>query len=91
MRISKSRLREIILEELEETPTPELTESEILSENMLAALAPKIMEFIIKNPKMLQLLSNAMLPAIMKAMGGDEKTGGASDMQSMMASLTQEE
>ena len=91
MKISKSRLREIIVEELKGDRAPDLTESEILSENMLAALAPKIMEFIIKNPKMLQLLSNALLPAIMRAMGGGDKASGASDVQSMMASLTQEE
>jgi hypothetical protein len=93
MRIAKSRLKEIILEEIEEADqesTSDLTlaervlrlesalgntaldEGQLLAENpaLLASLAPQVINFVIKDPKIMQMLAGALMPLITKAISG---------------------
>jgi|TARA_Y100000310_G_scaffold70375_1_gene66008 hypothetical protein len=94
MRITKSRLKEIILEELrgDQTESP-LEESALLSESMLEVLAPKIIAFIVKNPKLLEMLAKAVGPIIAKTMGdekGGAEGGAMADLASAVSGITEE-
>jgi hypothetical protein len=76
MRVTKSRLKEIILEEVHGIEAEEqLQESYPLSEGMLASIAPKVVEFIIENPKIMEILSKALAPMLAKVLGGEEEGG----------------
>jgi len=132
MRIAKSRLKEIILEELgsvdegyreERThyainPDGNLSrildlekrlnsleeqvagigeplQEGLLNENMLASLAPKVIEFVVKNPKIMQMLAKALGPMLAKTMGGGDEEGGAaggamSDLAGAVGAITEE-
>ena len=132
MRIAKSRLKEIILEELgsvDEGYREERThyainpdgnlnrildlekrlnsledqvagigeplQEELLNENPLAALAPKVIEFVVKNPKILEMLAKALGPMLAKSMGGEDEKGGAAggamaDLAGAVGAITEE-
>ena len=132
MRIAKSRLKEIILEELgsvDEGYREERThyainpdgnlnrildlekrlnsledqvagigeplQEELLNENPLAALAPKVIEFVVKNPKILGMLAKALGPMLAKSMGGEDEKGGAAggamaDLAGAVGAITEE-
>jgi len=94
MRVTKSRLKEIILEEVHGIEAEEqLEENYLLSENMLASIAPKVVEFIIESPKIMEILSKALAPMLAKVLGGEEEGGaaGAGGIPADIASAVTEE
>jgi len=83
MKITKTQLKQIIKEEIEELSTdtaPEIVEEEQLNEiapllaalpALLPKLAPMLLQFIAKNPQMVTMLGDM----VAKSMGGGA-TGG---------------
>ncbi len=58
---------------------------------MLASIAPKVVEFIIENPKIMEILSKALAPMLAKVLGGEEEGGAAGGaMADLAGSVTEE-